>query len=901
MKNTLKIFLIILLFSFTVSAQISTPVKFEKQKPYMNCSESFLLGLPNNDLLMFWAESSTRIIYMSRSTDNGIIWSSPAIVVNDSYIQMNFEINAVVLTSGRILLTFKRGSYYCKYSDDNGFTWSDHIRLTSTYQEFYSGLAVLESSQAAFSFSYSSTTNPNYTPKGIYVMFTGDGVTWSSRKQVDPLGFEGHFTSLNDSIDAVFYHDTLNGGSDIYYKTTTDDGITWSTRQTLLSDNLIERRPRVIKDTSGKIWIYYQRFDQTAFDELYQSEIYFITSTDSGNNWSLPQKFTDYAGGDSNHTVSLWNNKPIISFISSRDFQLNQNFMQIYYGTEPDESSPPALISFIQTPDSVLPDQTVNIKAFVDDDSSVDSVKLIVVINAKEIDTLNMFDDGNHNDSLANDKIYGIDIGGFDQGDGVQYHFLIYDNEMKTAGFKGGEINILLDSFTEYYRLEINRFKVPFDNTGVIADVYINGSDGGRYDEKVVLFSGGFFITGKIGNDIWAVANASASRLQDFQAGVVGSSPYDPKNQLYRVKASDPHFSESWQNYSYAVQLGAKFYDGNNNGIYDPVDLNGNGIWDLNEDRPDMLGDETLWCVFNDGVPSWLRRFSNIYPLGLEIKQTVFALGENLTGPIENMFFIRYIITNIGTVVQEIDSVIFCGWADPDIGDAVDDLVGCDTLLNIGYAYNSGYDSYYGIDAPAIGISLLQGGISYITGETFIDNNYNEIYDTGIDTPLDTAFVNNGLFIGSNIFPGAKNTDQSSFIHYQASDAFLGDPNDEIETRFYSMGYTRLGGTINPCTWGLGEVRGGVDCNLVNPFYWYSGDPVTDIGWINTNPSDQRIITSTGTFKLKANEPVELWFAYVVGRGVDSLNSVTKMKEHVEYANKYYNSNFTYLPSDVIG
>ena len=160
--------------------------------------------------------------------------------------------------------------------------------------------------------------------------------------------------------------------------------------------------------------------------------------------------------------------------------------------------------------------------------------------------------------------------------------------------------------------------------------------------------------------------------------------------------------------------------------------------------------------------------------------------------------------------------------------------------------------------------------------------------------------MNNGLFIGSDIFPGARNTILSSFAQYQKSDPFLGDPYDEIETRFYSTGYTRIGEIIDPCTWHLGEVRGGVDCNLVNPFYWYSGDPVTDIGWINTIPTDQRIVTSTGSFKLKANEPVELWFAYVVGRGVDSLNSVTKMKEHVEYAIKYYKSNFTYLPSDVL-
>ena len=278
-----------------------------------------------------------------------------------------------------------------------------------------------------------------------------------------------------------------------------------------------------------------------------------------------------------------------------------------------------------------------------------------------------------------------------------------------------------------------------------------------------------------------------------------------------------------------------------------------------------------LWCVFNDGVPSELRRFSNMYPLGLEIKQTVFALGENLTGPIENMFFIRYIITNIGTVVQEIDSVFFTGWSDPDLGDAYDDLTASDTLLNTGYLYNKGEDDYYGINPPAIGISLLQGALSYIPGQTFDDMNGNEIFDPGIDAPLDTAFINNGLFIGSNSFPGATNQHMSSYVsNIRYTWEFL-DPDIAVEARYYSMGYNRYGELVDPCTFILGDVRGGVDCNLVNPIYIFSGDPVNNSGWINSISADQRILVNTGPFKLKANEPVELWFAYVVGRGVDSL------------------------------
>ena len=37
-------------------------------------------------------------------------------------------------------------------------------------------------------------------------------------------------------------------------------------------------------------------------------------------------------------------------------------------------------------------------------------------------------------------------------------------------------------------------------------------------------------------------------------------------------------------------------------------------------------------------------------------------------------------------------------------------------------------------------MKYLQGPVTYIPGETFIDNNSNGFYDNGIDTPLDTAY-----------------------------------------------------------------------------------------------------------------------------------------------------------------
>ena len=75
----------------------------------------------------------------------------------------------------------------------------------------------------------------------------------------------------------------------------------------------------------------------------------------------------------------------------------------------------------------------------------------------------------------------------------------------------------------------------------------------------------------------------------------------------------------------------------------------------------------------------------------------------------------------------------------------------------------------------------------------------------------------------------------------------------------------------------------------------YSGDPVKGPGWINSTPSDQRFIMSTGLFKLEKNRPVDIVIAYIIGEGSSSLNSVTKVIASSGNFRKYFNSNFSTL------
>jgi len=159
----------------------------------------------------------------------------------------------------------------------------------------------------------------------------------------------------------------------------------------------------------------------------------------------------------------------------------------------------------------------------------------------------------------------------------------------------------------------------------------------------------------------------SASIIENYLPGKVGQDPADPKNLVYVLRSDDIPFDYSWQLWGDAVELGADFYDGDDDGIYNPVDKNQNQIWDPDEDMPDLLGDQTAWCVFNDGQPGNERlRFAGVDPQGIEIHQTLFASKDP---ELENIIFFRYKIINRGTVVNMLDSVIFSFWSDPDIGD----------------------------------------------------------------------------------------------------------------------------------------------------------------------------------------------------------------------------------------
>ena len=473
----------------------------------------------------------------------------------------------------------------------------------------------------------------------------------------------------------------------------------------------------------------------------------------------------------------------------------------------------------------------------------------------------------------------------------ILYRILLITTVLLLAAQIGHSQNV-----GEQYRFYINNINLPFNNRGVIADVnifdpdpIINGS-GGKFDESVFLFSSGFLLSG-YDDSLWANGVASFNLVEDYVPGTIQIGSGDPRSSLYKLRENDPAFSQSWQDWIDAVELGADFYDGDGDGVYNPVDLNGNSIWDPNEDKPDILGDETVWCVYNDSVPTNIRRY-NSEPKGIEIRQTVFAFETSRT-PLSNVIFIRYRIMNTGSVKNSFSDNIFSVFADPDLGAVLDDLIQCDTIRNASFVYNDSTDEIYGSNPPSFFIDLLSGPVKYIPGITFIDNNGNNVYENGIDTPLDTAYIRKG-YLGVRVFIGATNLNMSSAVTSFKNDPISHDPQNIEEARSNMLGLNMVGQPINPCTFPHGEVIGGIDCSEVDPIYWFSGDPVDELGWINKTPSDQRSITNVGQFDLPAGQTKEVMVAYIIGRGNDPLNSVDVTKSYSDEIQLFYEDNFGY-------
>lgn len=116
-------------------------------------------------------------------------------------------------------------------------------------------------------------------------------------------------------------------------------------------------------------------------------------------------------------------------------------------------------------------------------------------------------------------------------------------------------------------------------------------------------------------------------------------------------------------------------------------DINGDGMYDPFNDIPGVPGAlQTLFIQYTDNDTMSLALYGSP-SIGLEISETYWAYAG--TDIIYKKVDMVYKGTPNSSPTSHIDSMYIAQWADPDVGTSSDDFAGCDTTLNLGYAYNS--------------------------------------------------------------------------------------------------------------------------------------------------------------------------------------------------------------------
>ncbi len=411
---------------------------------------------------------------------------------------------------------------------------------------------------------------------------------------------------------------------------------------------------------------------------------------------------------------------------------------------------------------------------------------------------------------------------------------------------------------------------------GTVAAIYLDGILVGGYQNGNLKVSGQIYRTGtergyilngehitqskdprvrlyRIRKD-WETLTANQVRLDAAELNEI------PPGQVTdgQIQAVLDQYKKDWE--EWPTELGAPYYDLNDNGVYEPA---------LGETPGIANADQVMWLVVTDANATTTRDLYGTDPIGLEIQTTLWAYNQPGAGLGQIVFKqLRLINKGDGDLLDAYISL----WSDPDVGDYTNDLVGVDVDKSLMYVYNGPVtdDQYddFGLAPPSAGYDFLAGPI--------------------VESPGDVAIAD------LKELPGYRNLPASSFGYFVAGGVYS-DPgpygNVEAAREYYNLmrGYAPIDDLENPTPW--------LDHNNNPTLFPFDGDPVAGTGHLDSNPADRRMLINSGPFTLAVGDQQDIVVAVVGGLGDNNLSSITAMKNTDLIVQKLFDDLFQSVPS----
>lgn len=175
--------------------------------------------------------------------------------------------------------------------------WSANQRLTWTSTGSYSPCIAVDSKNAIHVVFYDGVPGP--TAELYYKKSTDGGASWSTAQRLTWNSGESIGPTIsvdsNDAVHVVWADDTP-GDAQVYYKRSTDGGVTWGPAKRLTWISGWSECPAIAIDAGNTIHIAWHVY----ISEPFNGEIYYKKSTDGGTTWSANKRLTFNSGH------SLW-------------------------------------------------------------------------------------------------------------------------------------------------------------------------------------------------------------------------------------------------------------------------------------------------------------------------------------------------------------------------------------------------------------------------------------------------------------------------------------------------------------------------------------------------------------------------------------------------------------------
>lgn len=242
----------------------------------------------NVHIVWFDNRSGNEDIYYKRSTDAGTTWGPDTQLTTSPVIQ-DFPSVAVWWSDIHVVFSDERNGnweiYYMR-STDGGDTWEPETRLTDDPAWSCGACIAVNGQNVHLVWSDDRALSAYFDV--YYKRSTDGGTTWGPDTRLT-YDFSGYTpcVALSRSNVYVVWQDERDGNYEIYFKRSTNNGIDWEPDVRLTNDPAISYIPSMAASDSNVHIAWYD------YQSSILAEIYYKRSTDNGITWEPDLRLTN--------------------------------------------------------------------------------------------------------------------------------------------------------------------------------------------------------------------------------------------------------------------------------------------------------------------------------------------------------------------------------------------------------------------------------------------------------------------------------------------------------------------------------------------------------------------------------------------------------------------------------